>query len=656
MNAEPTTMGPLAMWAQHREQKLEWAFRAYRRFVEGLSAETREHLAQGDGDHEPYVVVYGETQVGKTTLLLELMGVLPEHMSRVSEVLRGHQGQGKSATATAMEYRRSPDTGWQLNTGSGIRRFGCDADMTSALAEVRQAMSSCRLDSDLPVVGWIPCDRFKASPEPALGARMLDLPGDNPVDDIERKHVQRMAARYVPHADLILLVGLGDGLSFLNPKKLKLPSIEDWQFVPNRFRIVTTHSFTSGSVQQFARDHDGELTPELFRQRLLDQICTFKEDGFKLSPEAARPEYFFPLEFGDTWAKLAQAQPSLFSRLTPVVDDLKRQLHADIHASATEGARFRNALDVHVVARRRKEVCLELGRKRLADVDEKLSRMKNDLCQTRSVLKSAESKAKSAQALADSMTDATWRATLEKMAAALDIALQVEKVANLGTNTDHLFVCINEFTSWLTSRFLGLRPVTDEQSTKFWGSVQPDLGLHRSEVVKRIKAVFSGLCSRMEEYWHKEYYPSVSSTFSDDKSRLRCDMYDAANEVGEIAVRLWTTLGQQRSDELLTLAKDAEAHCRSLQEVVEYQTREHSRLLGERATTEGDIDASMRKLESDEGGSARFRAMLDDEYLNELKRLKAHVMTTSSSVDAFMGLLAAATLGDERQKILIGKQ
>ncbi|MDN2674855.1 hypothetical protein OX459_26000 [Janthinobacterium sp. SUN026] len=81
--------GVRAAWAQHDQERLDWAFRAYTRFAESLSPEIRDRLASKDQQAEAYVVVFGKTQVGKTTLLMELMGVLATQMPRVARVLRG---------------------------------------------------------------------------------------------------------------------------------------------------------------------------------------------------------------------------------------------------------------------------------------------------------------------------------------------------------------------------------------------------------------------------------------------------------------------------------------------------------------------------------------------------------------------------------------
>jgi hypothetical protein len=184
-------ISPEKAWARLRSTRLDWAYRAYRRFIAELSDDVRSHLMNGSVQ-EPYVVVFGKTQVGKTTLLLELMGLSFEAQVRVGRILRGGRAAGQSATATTMEYRRSLDDHWALDDGQGSRLIAGDDAMCTALGELRQRMSEQLLHLEKPVVVTIPASYF-AEGTATLRTRMLDLPGDDPSDDIEQAHVQRMA-------------------------------------------------------------------------------------------------------------------------------------------------------------------------------------------------------------------------------------------------------------------------------------------------------------------------------------------------------------------------------------------------------------------------------------------------------------------------------
>jgi hypothetical protein len=89
---------------------------------------------------------------------------------------------------------------------------------------------------------------------------------------VERRFVSRVAERLVPNADLILLVGRADDLTFLSAEHLALPGLSDWQITPHRFRVVTTFSFTPPSIRDFTRETGCWGDEEAYRQRLIGQI------------------------------------------------------------------------------------------------------------------------------------------------------------------------------------------------------------------------------------------------------------------------------------------------------------------------------------------------------------------------------------------------
>jgi hypothetical protein len=635
---------PEARWAELRDGKLDWAYRAYRRFVEDLSEDVRAHLMDGAGDQEPYVVVFGKTQVGKTTLLLELMGLGPEAQTRVSRVLRGGREFGKSATATTMEYRRSPDGDWHLDDGSGMRRLAADDDMCEALGDLRQRMSKRRLKVEKPVVVCIPDDCFGQTAATGIGTRMLDLPGDNPADEVEREHVERMAQRYVPHADLILLVGRGDDLSFLNPEALTLPSIEDWQYVPNRFRIVTTYSFTPHTVQQFARNHKGKLTTEHFRARLLEQIRTF---GLPLSPEAASTARFFPLEFGQSWQTMLQEDASFAQRVEPLVNELKATLHADIQASATEAARFRNALDVQVVTRRKRKARIEQGKAALAELAERIAKAEATEQQALDGERRTARQAKAARALLSRRAAAEQELSTELVFDAED---HITKVDGLTTNTSALFGRITDVTSWLRQSFLDTAP-SGSEARKFFGTSRPNLAANVDKVKRIADDEFATLIARMEGYSLDEYYPKWSNCFSEDKSRLKADIRDASLKTAELLQTLWRKQAGKRAAELEAEAAAAESEGLGLKQIAAQQKKTREKLVARSSEVEADMAHALARLDSDEGTAARFGTMLDEEYLAELREKHAQVAMAKQPVDALLTLLSVADLSEERRKI-----
>lgn len=636
-------------WAALNQQRLAWAFHAYDRFIESLSPDVREHFPKGDEQGEAYVVVFGKTQVGKTTLILDLMGLSGCSLKRVSNVLRGGREAGKSATATAMEYRRSSDDQWWFASGtatiSGEPMRYNDEGMEKALSDVREQMFQKRLQADKPFIVWIPNDCFDGDKNPGFSVRMLDLPGDHAADAVERKHVQQMAQKYVPNADLILLVGKGDDLSFLRPASLELPSIEDWQIVPNRFRIVTTYSFTPQSVRDVTR-RQKTVDAAFFRTRLLEQILTF---GLKLENDAADTQRFFPLEFGDSWVN---AKQDLVTALKPVITELKDQLHSDIKASATANARLRNAVSVHVTVGKIKE-------SRLKQMDEVLNGVKkqrNPVFEDCTNAESARQQAQTQTDAAENFLDALPYDELKQQVESgvmFDVRTRLGEVAGLGTNTSQLKSLISQFTSDLKSQFLSKQPTRKtKEERKFWASVQPRLDQHADKVEALVDAEFGPLRGKFSGYSVTEYYPRFSDDFSNDKQSMRTHMQNSAHSVGAWAAKLWQGWAKQRLQQLSDDVASSTAHQNDLQRALKERQRALERLDLQIEVAKQERNAFVEKMEADEASSCKFVALLEQAYLDELRERRHRITQAPTATDAFVELLATDQLINERNKLL----
>ena len=110
----------LDRWEQRYEGRTDWAENAVAQHLEGFDPEVRDRLATRD--REATIALYGPTQVGKTTLILKMLGVSDAAALTVGEVLRGGRPAGESATATAMRYRASTTPAGPGSTGPTCSR------------------------------------------------------------------------------------------------------------------------------------------------------------------------------------------------------------------------------------------------------------------------------------------------------------------------------------------------------------------------------------------------------------------------------------------------------------------------------------------------------------------------------------------------------
>lgn len=642
----PATADAAGLWAQYHLDRLSWAFRAYTRFVDSLSPEIRDRLAHKDQQAEPYVVVFGKTQVGKTTLLLDLMGVLPTQMMRVSRVLRGRQAKGQSATPTTMEYRRSPDQRWGLrvNDASTVW-FSADTDMETALADLRLQMETRRLAALAPSIVLLPLDCFAArSGQPPV--RMLDLPGDKPANSEEQEHVGAMARKYVPLADLILLVGKGDDLSFLQEGALTLPGIEDWQSAPQRFRIITTYSFTAQSVRKLVREKGATADIQVYRERLIEQI----ERSIPLGKEARRACNFFPLELGQSWLDAKEQEPVVYQRMTPMIDALKQQLLAEIRASTTPLARLRAAVDAHIVIARVKE-------KRLAAMDASTIALRGELERARLELMIAQAGAKQAakaclrqQQRLSILTPARLLQDLAdhfRLPDDVDSGGPDEKVSGFK-------VCIQAARSSLLQSVESSLPAGTAlgESASFWRDLQ--IAVDRRRIDAILDEVYRDFTVTLDKYVLDAYWDTgADSNYIRDIATLRKCTAEAHRALTNLAKLWWLEAAHQQVAALesqLAADRATERSWKQLAGKGRMEVKKHeSRLEQHEQARQGfneRMDADMRQ-------SRRFVELLDNEYLAELRRRRLLIGTDKRTVSALVGLMAAVQLEQVWQQVLL---
>lgn len=327
------------IWTQKFRQRNDWAQHAYDRFVAEVDPElvgdfTRsEHIT---------VVVYGTTQVGKTTLILDLLGIRKETLPAVSEVLRGGQRLGKSSTAAPIRYGRSPDDLWYL----GEDATGLSNDQAAErFGEIREQVMNGSAHSSPLLNVRIPGMFFQNEGEGALSLdlRLIDIPGINAINEHEQQAVRRIAERYVASADLILLVGRADNLGFLHPRALDFEALNDWMLQPSRFRVVLTYTFSPASFQTwFGKAQEASpLTARDVQQHLYDEMCTHDE-----KPPSEMLKHIYPLEFGDSLENMRNHSQAYYERASSVIEALRRELLASITDAASPYARLWSAFRV----------------------------------------------------------------------------------------------------------------------------------------------------------------------------------------------------------------------------------------------------------------------------------------------------------------------
>ena len=243
------------------------------------------------------VVVYGNTQIGKTSLILNIMGVLPEYQHEVYTVLRAGQDYGDSSTVTAIFYLISKNDSYGISyseDSTDDNSSYTDEEMIQHLSEIRKGIESGTAKYRLLYI-FIPRKYFSKDILDHDSFSILDLPGINSKNEKEREHVDDVIKQYMAMATAKIIVTKGDSIQDL--ESISVPDEIDWRLFPNRYFIVVTMAFSQGSVKKyFSTDkHKRNIS-------FIENV----EHAFAEIPEIVRSEKieWYPIDIGESYRSL----------------------------------------------------------------------------------------------------------------------------------------------------------------------------------------------------------------------------------------------------------------------------------------------------------------------------------------------------------------
>lgn len=634
-------------WHSLQDQQLSWAFSAYDRLVKTLSEDVQERLQLKETVAEPYIVVFGKTQVGKTTLLLDLMGIEQANATKISKVLRGGREAGKSATATTMEYCRSSSDRWGLSRpGKEQEWLERDEDMSHALKMLRIDMEKGCLVADSPCVVHIPKSYFVNSATfPSV--RMLDLPGDNPANEQEQQHVYQMAKIYLPFADLILLVGKGDDLGFLKPSGISLPGIEDWQSMPYRFRIVTTYSYYSQSVKDILRK-EPDVDTSRVRQRLIDQIEHFGE----LSEAAKHSNLYFPLEFGNSWMHTQASEPQLYSRMAPIIAELRAELLAQISSSTTPMGRLRSTLNTHISVKYIQKKKTERINDSIATLELKEKTADSDLKLWKTKVESEQLSFTEISALIDSNPGKRCTLDIQKKIQALLSKPPNQYTPKEGSAKNDC----KKLNAMVRQYYLELKKMKVDINGQncqalYWRCVRDAFEKPKPDIIEDIlDDSFELIRSRINDYWFDTYVNF--SNYQTDLKSVRDAGRVALVRLSELWQRQWlaaiscaNNVVRQRLDRArtrLALFQEERDAAIARHAVIKQAIVDHEK---ERKRIEENSKEDIERCE-------RFVHLLEEEYAAALDEQYAAALQEKDDSDALLQLLSCIAMTNQYEEFL----
>ncbi|MCU1772891.1 hypothetical protein [Pseudomonas sp. 13B_3.2_Bac1] len=628
-----------AVWQDLYDSRLDWAHRAYDLFMDSLDPRVRACFA--DGGTEASVVLFGRSQVGKTTLLLNVLGIDEQHLARVSQVLRGGRSAGQSSTATAMQYRCAADDNWYLKIQQQQIRVS-QQQLVEKLAQLRSHVENGLPSPEDPVEVGIPQKYFSALSRTRPQVRILDLPGDNPQNQQEALHVRQIAGRYLPMADLILIVGKLDDLSFLNPKAFALPGISDWRYTPNRFRIITTFSFSLQSEVEWAKCQT-ELDASTVRAHVMSQIETHNID---LRNGADLAHLYFPLDFGESWQNTRIGDPDTFRRMDGINTQLMDELLVDIANSATVHGRLRQAADSHIVATRLKQE--ESQRMHV-----ELERLMIDKNRRKDLMKQAKNlvviqKDKVTEALVPSFGLQERLEILQKCQQGISCPSCISNLSGLATDTDALIQRISECCNHLID-VAGALEARD--ILPFNIRSQNPVERAPKKLREQLDRCFSSLHQTFNGYAHSEYFPWLSNSFDEDRAQLRDLMERATQLTIHFTAGLWWDVVESFLRDKVEKLHREKSELATRESALRESERRYARSRTNVTQQKKRLSDFEQEMDAEVARGERFSRYLNDAFDEELAERRRVISDEPSIPRRLLQLLGCKALCDERDKL-----
>lgn len=289
---------------------------------------------QNASDH-PLVMLYSsEPQVGKTTLILTMIGLKEEFIPTVDAALR-IDGKGNSSTATATIYHKSENDyyGFSMTSIEAVDdaiediEYCEETEVHNKIREIREGVEHGQADEEKVRHIYIPAKYFQDEKE-IKQISIIDMPGVGSRNLKEEAHVTKLMAKFVPIASVCILVYIA--MQFDAIRSEKLPQQVNWKMRDDKFIIVTTKSYIAGNTKSyFKKEHPKrEVGFYDYIKKSTDQL--FK-DG-EILPVDSKME-IYPLDMGETFDRLCNKEitdPEDVTEVKKTRDRIIRELRESI--------------------------------------------------------------------------------------------------------------------------------------------------------------------------------------------------------------------------------------------------------------------------------------------------------------------------------------
>ncbi|AIA71738.1 hypothetical protein WFQ12_21665 [Yersinia enterocolitica] len=336
-------------WADLIQERYQWAEESFVAFLQKFDAQ-RLIQTTDNASRQVSVILYGPAQVGKTSLILTLLGIRDDRFTELNTLLRGEQDLGTMSTARTYRYRMAKDDFWYFShRENGTTRFN-DHEAKAIFADFRLEVEQGVRDFDSVDV-FLP-RRFFDQQQRSAQLLIRDLPGTHSTNTNEQYYVNLLASHYLASADVVLLTGKADALSFLKPEELNNALLNDWHWQRHRYKVVLTRAYSDATLQN--RIKKERFDKKAMRTFLLQQINTM---GLDL-PESIG-ELIYPVECGHTWLAINAKDDEFARQCRDLRRDVLQDLLDSLHQASNPLSRLRTGYALpHIIEQ---QIAVEKG-------------------------------------------------------------------------------------------------------------------------------------------------------------------------------------------------------------------------------------------------------------------------------------------------------
>ena len=364
------------------------------------------------------VIVYGATQMGKTTMIMNLINIKEERKAELSSALRGNAAQGNSATSTPIIYNRWDKdsfgiaTGDEMNEREGtLNEYVSIEQFTSAISSINQyqrTTAQAESNADSVRYYYLP-NNFFAEKESVQDIQIIDLPGFGE----KNANMYGKAEAIIQHlrdfvAGAVVVIKADKIVNLENEYKHFLEKTHR-----NHLAIAITHALSVDSelkknIAEKRGDFEKCNTAEDYAKAILKYFyekLTNKQNGY-LSKERYPLEIFFPIEKSAEIRKLFPALLELADAFDIILKQLIRRMDlmrntTSINACIEKLQETEEIIDYNLLEKKESIVKLE---KEKSKIEKDKNERNGEISKKNTTVKTLQKQIKGVEKKADKIT------------------------------------------------------------------------------------------------------------------------------------------------------------------------------------------------------------------------------------------------------------